>query len=206
MTNCPCIMRRMPLACAGAGLLFSLQAHGQIKVQDRSRFCVKQEAARNSRRRTFGEKISETFANGGGSWSLQDYPPLIDPRAGTVFEQAIYTGKWLSRLRLRVFREDYGLTIEYKLNEGGEVVATQAAIILGGSWRAEAKLYSDGHGGISEPSITYYRRAGGSPIQEPDDSRDYVPMFSTVPMYKTKIEIPCAGSLEEAEKVHATQK
>ena len=188
------------LACVGVGLLLSVDMQGQTKVQDRSRFCVRTQGMRGPQRRTLGEKVSETFTADGAGWIVQEYPPLIDPRAGTVFEQVIYTGKWLSRLRLRVFREEYGLTIEYKLNEAGEVISTAGTIVRGGEWRADAKLYSDGRGGISEPSVTYYRHAGGSPIQEPDDGRDFAPMFSTVPMFKTKDEIPCAGWLQEARE------
>ena len=202
----PRTMRRLRLACAGAGLLLSGEVRGQIKVQDRSRFCVKRGGTRVAPKRRFGESISETFAVDSGNWALQLYPPLIDTHSGSVFEQVIYTGKWLSKVRLKVFREDYGLTIDYKFDESGGLISTQGAIFRGGEWNAEAKLYSDGKGGISEPSVTFYRRTGGSPIQTPDDGRDYVPMLSSVPIFKAINEIPCAGWLQEAEKVNATQK
>ena len=182
----------------------------QIKVQDRSRFCVKHAVALqplSGGRRSYGENAAATFADAAdGQWTLQGYPPLIDERAGTVYEQVIFTGKWLSKVRLRSFHVDYALTVEYRFNEAGELVGTRAAIERAGYWYAEAKLYSVGHGGVAEPSITYSRRVGGSPMQEPEDGRDYAPTFSSVRIYKTTTEIPCAGLLKEAEVTNANTK
>jgi hypothetical protein len=101
---------------------------------------------------------------------------------------------------------DYALTVEYRFNEAGELVGTQAAMERAGYWYAEAKLYADGHGGVAEPSITYSRRVGGGPMQRPEDGRDYEPTFSTVRIYKTTNEIPCAGLLKEAEVTNASKK
>jgi hypothetical protein len=180
--------------------------HAQVKVQDHSRFCVKRDVGKPGRA-VRAEVVSATFADAGdGQWKLQGYPPLIDEKAGAVFEQAIFTGKWLSKVRLRSFREDYQVTVEYRFNESGELVGTRAGIQRGELWYAEANLYSDGRGGVSEPSVTYSYRPGGLAISTPEDGRDYTPMFATVKIYKTTDEIPCAELLKEAEKMNATQK
>jgi hypothetical protein len=180
-----------------------------IKVVDHSRFCVKHGAQDDavSTRGQRGEVASMTFADAGdGRWTLQGYPPLVDTRNGTVYEQATFTGKWLSKVRLRSFRRDYELSIEHKFNEQGKLTETVGGIRQGTEWYAEASLYPDGKGGVKQPEVTYSHVQGGHAIVQPDDGRYYTPMLMTARLYKTKDEIPCAGLLMEAEKMNATQK
>jgi hypothetical protein len=190
----------------GAGMIgVSAPLHGPTKnVNDRSRFCVKHEAGPHTGR---GESPAETFADSGkGEWVLQGYPPLIDTHGGTVFEQANYTGKWLSKVRMRGFRRDYELDVEYRFDESGRLTETVSDIQQGNNWHAEASLYSDGQGGVREPEVTYSHEAGGKTISQPEEARHYTQMFRSVKLLKTSDEIPCAGLLKEAEKMNATQK
>jgi hypothetical protein len=43
-------------------------------------------------------------------------------------------------------------------------------------------------------------------MQTPEDGRDYAPTFSTVRIYQTAREIPCAGLLRDAEVTNASKK
>jgi hypothetical protein len=190
----------------GAGMMgVSSPLHGPtVNVNERHRFCVKHEAEPHTGR---GESPAEMFADSGnGEWVLQSYPPLIDTHAGTVFEQANYTGKWLSKVRMRGFRRDYELDVEYRFDEGGRLTETVGEIQQGNNWHAEASLYSDGRGGVREPEVTYWHEAGGKTIAQPDEARHYTQMFTAVKLLKTSDEIPCAGLLKEAEKMNVTQK
>jgi hypothetical protein len=149
-----------------AGVLSILPYLGgpDIKVVDRNRFCVKQGAQNDaiSTRGRRGEVAATTFADAAdGKWTLQGYPPLIDERAGTVYERVTYTGKWLSKVRMRSFRPNYELSLEYKFNEGGQLTETVGGIRQGSNWYVEASLYSDGKGGVKEPDVTYSLRQGG---------------------------------------------
>jgi hypothetical protein len=180
-----------------------------IKVVDHSRFCVKHNAQDDavSTRGQRGEVASTTFADAGdGRWTLQGYPPLVDTHTGTVYEQATFTGKWLSKVRLRSFRRDYELSIEYKFNEQGKLTETVGGVRQGTEWYAEASLYPDGKGGVKPPEVTYSHVRGGKQILQPEDGHYYMPMLMTARLYKTKDEIPCAGLLMEAEKRNATHK
>ena len=193
-------------AIVGAVIFPLLPAAGgpTRNVNDRSRFCVKHETEPHTGR---GESPAEMFADSGkGDWALQAYPPLIDTHAGTVYEQATYTGKWMSKVRMRGFRRDYELDVEYRFDERGKLTETIGEIQQGNNWHAEASLYPDGQGGVRDPEVTYSHEGGGKAIAQPEEARHYTPMFRSVKLLKTSDEIPCAGLLKEAEKMNATQK
>jgi len=170
---------------ATSALLFVLSsASGFGKpLQDHSRFCLQH----------------------GAEWSLQAYPPLVDTRAGTVVEQAIYTGTWLQRVLLKKYTSRYELMYEYKFTEDGKLLALHGKLQRWGRWYAEVDLFPDADGTIPKPDVTYRVKADGGIMQAPDDGSDYTKVFSTVPVYRTIAEVPCAVLLREAEKRNATQ-
>jgi len=53
--------------------------------------------------------------------------------------------------------------------------------------------------------VKYYRPDSRDLISRPDDAEDYAAELSRVPIYRTIESLPCGGSLQEAEKMNATQ-
>jgi len=97
------------------------------------------------------------------------------------------------------------LIYEYKFTEDGKLLALHGKLQRWGRWYAEADLFPDADGTIPKPDVTYRVKANDGIIQSPDDGSDYTKVFSTVPVYRTIADVPCAGLLREAEKRNATQ-
>jgi hypothetical protein len=170
---------------AASALLLSLPSTvGFAKpLQDHSRFCLQH----------------------GLEWTLQDYPPLVDAHAGMTVEQVIYTGTWLQRALVKKYTSRFELMYEYKFTEDGKLLALHGKLQRWGRWYGEADLFPDADGTIPKPDVSYRLGANGGIIQDPDDGPDYTKVFSTVPVYRTIADVPCAVLLREAEKRNATQ-
>jgi len=155
------------------------------QLKDRSRFCVQPD---------------------GKTWKLQDSPPLVDLNVHQVWEQAIYTAKWLSRVRIRRFEPDYEFDVEYRFDEGGKLSGMTGTMWRWGRWIAATRLYPLPGGGFEKPQVSFSRSLGGTTIVEPEDAEIYTPKFTTAEVFRTTQEIPCAVLLGNAEKMNATQK
>ncbi len=168
-----------------AALLFSSPAaFGLAKpLQDRYRYCIPQ----------------------GATWALQNYAPLVDTRNGTTYVQAAYNGASLQRILVKTYTRRIELVYEYKFGEDGKLMALHGWIDRWGRWFAEADLFPDADGTIPKPDITYRLAQFGGIIQAPEDGPDYTRVFSTVKIYRTIADAPCAVLLKEAEKKNATQ-
>jgi hypothetical protein len=172
---------------AGTAVLLALVAARALAkpVQERHRFCVR--AA-------------------DGTWSLQTYQPLISLTTRMTFEQVTYDGTTLRLVRVRSFDPSYELRFEYKFDAEGKMLSTHGFLKRWGRWAAGADLFPDADGKVSRPAVNYFLREGGNQIVEPDDGPEYTALFRNVPVYRTSQDIPCAGLLQEAEKMNATQK
>jgi hypothetical protein len=53
--------------------------------------------------------------------------------------------------------------------------------------------------------VKYYKSTTRDLISHPDDAEEYAAELSKVPIYRTTESLPCGGSLQEAEKMNATQ-
>jgi hypothetical protein len=53
--------------------------------------------------------------------------------------------------------------------------------------------------------VKYYRASSRDLISRPEDAEEYTPELNGVPIYRTIESLPCGGSLQEAEKMNATQ-
>jgi hypothetical protein len=97
------------------------------------------------------------------------------------------------------------VTFEYKFDDAGKLSALHGSVRRWGRWISEADLFPQADGSIGPIRVRYYAGAGGPVISEPEDGRDFEGLLKAVSIYRTVREIPCAGMLEEAEKVNATQ-
>jgi hypothetical protein len=94
---------------------------------------------------------------------------------------------------------------EYKFTEDGKLLALHGYLRRWGRWIAEADLFPDSDGTIPPPEVKYRFSQDGGVISDPEEGADYTKVFTTVPVYRTIAEIPCAVLLKEAEKMDATQ-
>jgi hypothetical protein len=140
-----------------------------------------------------------------GTWSLQRFEPLINPRAGTVFAELSFAGTTLEAVRLRRFHPDYEVVFEYKFDSAGRLTALLGSVELWGQWLGEADLYPESDGKVSDVHVKYYRASSHDLISHPEDAEEYAAELSSVPVYRTIESLPCSGSLHEAEKMNATQ-
>ena len=74
-----------------------------------------------------------------------------------------------------------------------------------GQWLGEANLYPEADGTVGSFHVKYYRPDSRALVSRPDDAEDYAAELSRVPIYRTIESLPCGGSLQEAEKMNATQ-
>jgi hypothetical protein len=140
-----------------------------------------------------------------GSWSLQRFEPLINPRVGTVFAELSFAGTTLEAARLRRFYPDREVVFDYKFDNVGRLTALQGSVELWGQWLGEADLYPETDGKVSNLHVRYYRASSRDLISRPEDAEAYTAELSSVPVYRTIESLPCSGSLHEAEKMNATQ-
>ena len=176
---------KIRMRTAASVLLLSLpSAAGFAKpIQDHSRFCL----------------------HHGADWTLQSYPPLVDTKNGTIVEQAIYTGTWLQRVLVKKYTSRFELMYEYKFTEDGKLLSLHGKLRRWGRWMAEADLFPDADGTIPKLDVKYRLSENGGIISDPEEGPDYTKVFSTVPVYRTIADVPCADLLREAEKRNATQ-
>jgi hypothetical protein len=140
-----------------------------------------------------------------GAWSLQRFQPLINPRAGTVFAELSFAGTVLEAARLRQFHPDHEVVFDYKFDSAGKLTALLGSVEMWGQWLGEANLYPEADGTVGSFHVKYYRPDSRDLISRPDDAEDYAAELSRVPIYRTIESLPCGGSLQEAEKMNATQ-
>ena len=140
-----------------------------------------------------------------GAWGLQRFQPLINPRAGTVFAELSFEGAQLEAARLRKFHPDYEVVFEYKFDSAGRLMALLGSVDIWGQWIGEANLYPAADGTVGSVHVKYYRGAARELISRPEDADEYMAELSSVPIYRTTESLPCGGSLQEAEKMNATQ-
>jgi len=141
----------------------------------------------------------------GGTWRLQRFEPLINPRAGTVFAELSFAGTMLEAARLRRFHPDREVVFDYKFDNAGRLTALLGSVDVWGQWLGEANLYPESDGTVGSVHVKYYRGVGRDPISRPEDAEDYTAELSSVPIYKTIESLPCGDSLQQAEKMNATQ-
>jgi hypothetical protein len=140
-----------------------------------------------------------------GTWSLQRFEPLINPRAGTIFAELSFAGPTLEGARLRRFYPNREVVFDYKFDGGGRLTALLGSVELWGQWLGEADLYPETDGKVGTVHVKYYRASSRDRISLPEDADEYTAELSGVPVYRTIESLPCSGSLHEAEKMNATQ-
>jgi hypothetical protein len=140
-----------------------------------------------------------------GLWDLQRFQPLINPRAGTVFAELSFAGPVLVDVRLRRFHSDHEVVFEYKFDSAGRLTSLLGSVELWGQWLGEADLYPNADGSVSEFHVKYYHPAERDLISRPENSEEYTAELKSVPIYRSIESLPCGGSLQEAEKMNATQ-
>jgi hypothetical protein len=140
-----------------------------------------------------------------GEWYLQKFEPLINPKAGTIFSEISFIGKVVDEVRLRQFHPYYELVYEYKYDDRAKLIALLGSIDMWGQWLGEADLYPQADGTVGDFHVKYYKSGTRDQIQRPEDAETYTAELSKVPLYRTIESLPCAGSLQEAEKMNATQ-
>ncbi len=141
----------------------------------------------------------------GDTWTVQDYAPLVDTRNSSRFIQAIYEQRLVTHMLVKTYTSRYELVYDYKFTDEGKLIALKGSLRRWGHWIAQANLFPDADGTIPTPQVDYRMSQNGGIISTPEDGRDYVGVFSTVPVYRTTAEMPCAVLLKEAEKKNATQ-
>jgi hypothetical protein len=140
-----------------------------------------------------------------GAWSLQRFEPLINPRAGTVFAELSFAGPVFEAARLRQFHPDHEVVFDYKFDSAGKLTALLGSVEMWGQWLGEANLYPGADGTVGSFHVKYYKSTTRDLISHPDDAEEYAAELSKVPIYRTIESLPCGGSLQEAEKMNATQ-
>ena len=140
-----------------------------------------------------------------GTWGLQRFEPLINPRAGTVFTELSFAGSMLEAARLRRFYPDREVVFDYKFDNAGRLTGLLGSVELWGQWLGEADLYPEADGTVGSMHVKYYRASSRDLISRPEDAEAYTAELSSVPIYRTIDSLPCGGLLHEAEKMNATQ-
>ena len=140
-----------------------------------------------------------------GAWSLQRFQPLINPRAGTEFAELSFAGTVLEAARLRQFHPDHEVVFDYKFDSAGKLTALLGSVEMWGQPLGEANLYPEADGAVGSFHVKYYKPDSRDLISHPADAETYAAELSRVPIYRTIESLPCGGSLQEAEKMNATQ-
>ena len=142
---------------------------------------------------------------GNGVWSLQGFEPLINPRVKMVFAEISFAGTSVESARLRRFYPDHEVVFDYKFDSAGRLTSLLGSVDVWGQWLGEADLFPEADGTVGTVHVKYYRASSRDTIARPEDAEDYTAELSSVPIYRTPESLPCGGSLQEAEKMNATQ-
>jgi hypothetical protein len=153
-----------------------------------------------------------------GEWSLHRFKPLIKVHGGTVFAEMRFEGSALEEFRLRRFYKDSELAFEYRFDVSGRLIGLHGTVTVKSipppgtdpqqalelaDWLGEADITPSSNGKIPLHHVFYSREKDR--IDKPDNADKYVGQFDDAPVYKTIHSVPCAGMLQEAEKMNATQ-
>jgi hypothetical protein len=153
-----------------------------------------------------------------GSWSLNQFKPLIKVQGGTVFAEMSFEGNMLVEVRLRRFFTDSELAFDYTFDASGKLTGLKGSVSvqstgptlpgdtdppLFANWLGEAELMPGRDGKIPAHHVLYSREKDH--IDKPDNAETYVGRFNDAPIFWTTKTVPCAAMLKEAEKMNATQ-
>jgi hypothetical protein len=140
-----------------------------------------------------------------GAWHVQGYKPLINPAAGMTFAEISFAGRTVEAVRLRRFHPEYEVVFDYKFDANGRLSGLLGSVAMWGRWVAVANLYPEADGTVGSFHVKYYKPGTEDQIARPEDAEYYTAELSRVPVYRTIESLPCAGSLQDAEKMNATQ-
>jgi hypothetical protein len=140
-----------------------------------------------------------------GTWNLQRFQPLINPRAGTSFTELSFAGNALEAARIRRFFPDHEVVFDYKFDGSGRPTALLGSIEMWGQWLGEADLTPEADGSVDSVQMKYYRAGSRDSINRPEDARYYMAELTSTPVIRTIEALPCGSLLHEAEKMNATQ-
>ena len=140
-----------------------------------------------------------------GDWRLQRFEPLINLRSKMVFAEISFAGNIVESARLRRFYPDHEVVFEYKFDSAGRLTGLLGSVDVWGQWLGEADLYPEADGTVGTVHVKYYRASSRDQIGRPEEAEGYTAELSNVPIYRTPESLPCGGSLQEAEKMNATQ-
>src|SRR5271154_1964541 len=104
-----------------------------------------------------------------GAWYLQGFPPLINPRAETVFAEISFAGKTVEEVRLRQFHPNHEVEFDYKFDTGGRLTALLGSVAKWGEWVGETNLYPDADGTVGSFHVKYYKPGTQDLIAYPED-------------------------------------
>jgi hypothetical protein len=141
-----------------------------------------------------------------GSWQSQSFQPLINPQARMAFFEIEFAAKRVDAVRLRRFFPDHDVEFDYKFDLNGKLNSLIGSVAVPRGWVGEADLFPEADGTISNVHVRYYKPGTTDRILDPEDAGRYTAELSKVPIYRTVESLPCAGSLQDAEKMNATQK
>lgn len=136
----------------------------------------------------------------GTTWKLQDYAPLIDPKQGTRFVQAIGGETSTNRVVVKSFDRRTSLAYDYKFNQQGSLVAFHGVLHRWGHWIVDANLLPEGDGVFHERDANYRLSEDCPIIQRPEDSSDYTSVFRAAPVYRTMADVPCAKLFQAVDQ------
>jgi hypothetical protein len=140
-----------------------------------------------------------------GSWNLQRFQPLINPRAGTSFAELSFAGPVLESARRRRFFPDHEVVFDYKFDNAGRLTSLLGSVEMWGQWLGEVDLTPEAEGSIDNIHVKYYRAGSRDLINRPEDAQTYTAELAREPVIRTIESLPCGGLLHEAEKMNATQ-
>jgi hypothetical protein len=153
-----------------------------------------------------------------GSWSLQQFKPLIKVGGGTVFAELTFAGGALAEVKVRRFGADSELAFDYIFDDRGKLAALKGSVTVRSTgptipgeteppvfadWLGEAELTPGSDGKIPLHHVVYSRE--NDRIEKPDDADKYVGQFNDAPVYATTASVPCAAMMKEAERMNAAQ-
>jgi hypothetical protein len=122
-----------------------------------------------------------------------------------VFAEISFAANTVESARLRRFYPDHEVVFDYKFDSTGRLTGLLGSVDVWGQWLGEADLYPEADGTVGKVHVKYYRASSRDTIARPEDAEEYTAELSSVPIYRTPESLPCGGSLQEAEKMNATQ-
>jgi len=140
-----------------------------------------------------------------GDWKMQSFQPLINAKAGTVFAKISFAGNAVEMVRLREFHPNFDVEARYNFDTSGKLISVLGSVGVWGRWVGEADLTLGPNGVIASSDVRYFRPGSENRIDQPEGSGRYIRELDKVKIYKTVDSLPCAGQLQDAEKINATQ-